>query len=43
MIRGIHHVGLSTPDLDRLVDFYRDVMGFEVVMTSEWRLSLIHI
>ena len=37
MIRGIHHVGLSTPDLDRLVEFYRDVMGFEVVMTSEWR------
>ena len=37
MIRGIHHVGLSTPDLDRLVAFYRDVMGFEVVMTSQWR------
>ena len=37
MIRGIHHVGLSTPDLDRLVEFYRDVMGFEVVMTSAWR------
>ena len=37
MIRGIHHVGLSTPDLDRLVGFYRDVMGFEVVMTSAWR------
>ncbi len=37
MIRGIHHVGLSTPDIDRLVSFYRDVMGFEVVMTSQWR------
>jgi len=37
MIRGIHHVGLSTPDLDRLVAFYRDALGFEVVMTSEWR------
>jgi len=37
MIRGIHHVGLSTPDLDRLLEFYRDVMGFEVVMTSHWR------
>ena len=37
MIRGIHHVGLSTPDLDRLVAFYRDVMGFEVVMNTQWR------
>ena len=37
MIRGIHHIGLSTPDIDRLVSFYRDVMGFEVVMTSQWR------
>lgn len=37
MIRGSHHVGLSTPDLDRLQAFYRDVMGFEVVMTTHWR------
>jgi len=37
MIRGIHHVGISTPDLDRLASFYTDVMGFEVVMTSQWR------
>ena len=26
MIRGIHHVAISTPDLERLVAFYRDVM-----------------
>jgi catechol 2,3-dioxygenase-like lactoylglutathione lyase family enzyme len=37
MIRGIHHVGLSTPDLDRLTAFYRDVMGFDVVMNTQWR------
>ena len=30
MIRGIHHVGLSTPDLDRLVAFYGDVI-YEVL------------
>lgn len=29
MIRGIHHVAISTADLDRLAAFYRDVMGFE--------------
>ena len=37
MIRGIHHVAISTPDLDRLTAFYAEVMGFEMVMKNEWR------
>ncbi len=37
MIRGIHHVAISTPDLDRMVRFYTDVVGFEPVMETEWR------
>jgi catechol 2,3-dioxygenase-like lactoylglutathione lyase family enzyme len=37
MIRGIHHVAISTPDLDRLVAFYTDVIGFEPVMSTSWR------
>jgi glyoxylase I family protein len=38
MIRGVHHVAIHTPDIDRLVAFYRDVVGFEVVESSrtEW-------
>ena len=36
MIRGIHHVAISTPDLDRLVAFYTDVIGFIPVMSTEW-------
>ncbi|CAN7226284.1 VOC family protein [Phenylobacterium sp. LjRoot219] len=38
MIRGIHHVAINTPNLDRLVAFYRDVVGFEVVESTgfEW-------
>ena len=36
MIRGVHHVAVSTPDLDRLVAFYRDVMGAEVVYEGGW-------
>lgn len=35
MIRGIHHVALSTPDLDRLIAFYVDGLGFEVVMEAQ--------
>jgi catechol 2,3-dioxygenase-like lactoylglutathione lyase family enzyme len=34
MIRGIHHVAIHTPDIDRLVAWYRDVVGFEVVEST---------
>ena len=37
MIRGIHHVALSTPDLDRLEVFYTEVLGFERAFESSWR------
>jgi catechol 2,3-dioxygenase-like lactoylglutathione lyase family enzyme len=30
MIGGVHHTGISTPDIARLIAFYRDVMGFEL-------------
>lgn len=36
MIRGIHHTAISTPDLDRLVAFYRDVIGAEFLRESAW-------
>jgi catechol 2,3-dioxygenase-like lactoylglutathione lyase family enzyme len=36
MIRGIHHVAIHTPDLDRLTAWYRDVVGFEVVEASRF-------
>ena len=36
MIRGIHHVAICTPDLDRLVAFYGDVLGFEHVSSTSW-------
>jgi catechol 2,3-dioxygenase-like lactoylglutathione lyase family enzyme len=31
MIRGIHHVAVHVRDLDRMIKFYRDAFGFEVV------------
>ncbi len=36
MIRGIHHVAISTPDIDRLAAFYTDVIGFTPVMSTAW-------
>jgi catechol 2,3-dioxygenase-like lactoylglutathione lyase family enzyme len=31
MIRGIHHIGIHTPDLDRLRSFYEKAFGFQIV------------
>ena len=36
MIRGIHHTSISTADLERALAFYRDLIGFEVVMDYRW-------
>ena len=36
MIRGIHHAAISTGDLERALSFYRDVLGFELVMDHSW-------
>jgi catechol 2,3-dioxygenase-like lactoylglutathione lyase family enzyme len=35
MIQAIHHTGISTPDLDRAIRFYRDLLGFEVLARFE--------
>ena len=36
MIRGVHHTAISTPDLDRALAFYRDLLGFRVVFEFAW-------
>jgi glyoxylase I family protein len=36
MIVGIHHTALSTPDLDRLLRFYRELFGFEIEFDFPW-------
>jgi len=36
MIRGVHHTSFSTNDFDRLVHFYRDVIGLEFVASYDW-------
>jgi catechol 2,3-dioxygenase-like lactoylglutathione lyase family enzyme len=32
VIRGVHHVGITVRDLERSLTFYRDVLGFEVLV-----------
>jgi catechol 2,3-dioxygenase-like lactoylglutathione lyase family enzyme len=36
MLRGLHHVAICTPDADRSIAFYRDQLGFEVVVDQSW-------
>jgi catechol 2,3-dioxygenase-like lactoylglutathione lyase family enzyme len=35
MIKSFHHTAVSVSDLDRSIEFYRDVLG----MTLEWRID----
>ncbi|MFT4149832.1 MAG: VOC family protein [Paracoccaceae bacterium] len=36
MILGIHHAAISTPDLDRALAFYCDLLGFTVASRMDW-------
>ena len=37
MIRGLHHVAIATNDAERMLTFYRDLIGLEVVVDYTWR------
>jgi catechol 2,3-dioxygenase-like lactoylglutathione lyase family enzyme len=40
---GLHHVALSTPDLDRCLDFYCDVLGAERASDEQsWDIGTHH-
>jgi catechol 2,3-dioxygenase-like lactoylglutathione lyase family enzyme len=36
MISAIHHVAISTGDPERMLTFYRDQLGFKVVLDQTW-------
>ena len=36
MIGPLHHVGISTPDIERAITFYTTLFGFEVIDRSNW-------
>ena len=39
MIKGIHHTAISTGDIQRLLRFYRDLLGFEEVFSFDWEVG----
>jgi catechol 2,3-dioxygenase-like lactoylglutathione lyase family enzyme len=39
-IRGVHHVAISTGDLERSLGFYGGLLGFEVVWRFEWPVGM---
>ena len=41
MIRGLHHVAVASRDIDRLLTFYRDLLGWEVVTDWGWPTGTI--
>lgn len=42
-ILGFHHAAISTPDIDRLTAFYRDLFGFETVFELAWEPGMAAI
>ena len=36
MLLGLHHVAISTPDVERLLGFYRDQLGMQVAVDQSW-------
>ena len=36
MLRGLHRTVISTPDLDRALEFYRDLIGLTLVTKGRW-------
>lgn len=36
MILGVHHAAISTHDIERLIGFYVELLGFELVHRQDW-------
>jgi catechol 2,3-dioxygenase-like lactoylglutathione lyase family enzyme len=41
-VRGLGHVGIYVSDLERMVAFYRDVMGMQITKQN-WRLGIVFL
>jgi catechol 2,3-dioxygenase-like lactoylglutathione lyase family enzyme len=43
MFKRMDHVGISVKDMEKAVEFYRDVIGMEITMDREFDLPLAQI
>lgn len=43
MIHGVHHPALSVPDMEKALDFYSGVLGFEVVMNVDLPAGVMEV
>ena len=41
MIRGVHHVSLSTRNFEGLLHFYRDLLGLPFATSYDWQRGSI--
>jgi len=39
VINGLHHAAISTHDIERIVDFYVDIIGFTLVSRGGWAVG----
>jgi catechol 2,3-dioxygenase-like lactoylglutathione lyase family enzyme len=42
LLEGLHHISLGSADLQRSIDFYENVLDFDVVESSE-KHALVHL
>ena len=42
LVLGFHHPGIVVPDLEQGIRFYSQLLGYEVLMQSEWRADSEH-
>lgn len=38
-VHGLHHLGISVPDLDAAVNFYTEAFSFKVILNESWKHS----
>jgi catechol 2,3-dioxygenase-like lactoylglutathione lyase family enzyme len=43
MIVGIHHAAISTPDLDKALEFYCGTLGFQQIYVAGWPKGVPHL
>ena len=43
MIVGIHHAAISTPDLQKALEFYCGTLGFQEIYVAGWPSGVAHL